>query len=79
MFGSVKLTKNLDIDKYRYSSYGTGFSRRGEFSFGDGFGQNVIIFEADMSSSVHGNNKTRNILVLGNDFTQGLDNTKIYA
>ena len=32
-----------------------------------------------MSSSVHANNKRRNILVLGKDFTQGLDNTTIYA
>ena len=50
------------------------------FSFGsNGLGRNVIIFEADTSSSVHANNKTKNILVLGKDFVQGLDNTTIYA
>ena len=32
-----------------------------------------------MSSSAHANNKTKNILVLGKDFIQGLDNTTIYA
>ena len=32
-----------------------------------------------MSSSVHANNKTRSILVLGKDFIQRIDNTKIYA
>ena len=32
-----------------------------------------------MSSSVHANNKTENILVLSKDFVQGLDNTTIYA
>ena len=32
-----------------------------------------------MSSSVHANNKTRNILVLGKDFVQGLDSTTIFA
>ena len=32
-----------------------------------------------MSSSAHANNKTKNILVLGKDFIQRLDNTKIYA
>ena len=32
-----------------------------------------------MSSSVHANNKTRSILVLGKDFTQGIDNTALYA
>ena len=79
LFGSVKLTKNSDIDKYKYSGYGIGFDRRDKFSFGDGFGQNVIIFGADMSSSIHANNKTKNILVLGKGFTQGLDNTTICA
>ena len=32
-------------------------NRRGELSFGSGFGQNVIIFGADKSSFVHANNK----------------------
>ena len=43
--GAVKLTKNSDIDKYKYSGYGIGFYRKGKFSFGNGFGQNVIILE----------------------------------
>ena len=37
-----------------------------------------MIFGADMSSSVHANNK-KNILVLGKDFVEGLDNITIYA
>ena len=54
LFGAVTLTKNADIDKYGYSGYGIGFDRRGSFSFpGGGFGQNVIIFGADMSSFAH--------------------------
>ena len=44
LFGSVKLSKNRDIDKCKYSGYGIGFDRRGQFPFGDGFGQNVITF-----------------------------------
>ena len=32
-----------------------------------------------MTRSVHANNKTRNILVLGKDFIQVIDNTRIYA
>ena len=32
-----------------------------------------------MSNFVHPNNRTKNILVLGAEFTQGLDNTTIYA
>ena len=80
MFGAVSLTKHADIDQYKYSGYSIGFDRKGEFSSGsNGFGRNVLIFGADMSSSVHANNKKINILVLGKDFTQGLNNTTIYA
>ena len=79
MFGAVTLTKHADIDQHKCSGFGIGFDRKGEFSFGNGFGRERIIFGADMSSSVHANNKTKNILVLGKDFVQGLDNTKIYA
>ena len=32
-----------------------------------------------MRSYVHANNKTRSVLVLGKDFIQGMDSTKIYA
>ena len=79
LFGAVSLTKHVDIDQYKYSGYGIGFDRKGEFSFGNGFGRNVIIFEADMSSSIHANNRIKDILVLGKDFVQGLENTTIYA
>ena len=45
LFGAVTLTKNADIDKYKYSGYGIGFDRKSSFSFPSGrFGQNVIIF-----------------------------------
>ena len=33
LFGTVKLTKTSDIDKYEYSGYGIGFDRGGSFSF----------------------------------------------
>ena len=80
LFGAVKLTKNTDIDKYKYSGYGIGFDSRGSFSHpSGGYGRNVIIFGADLSSSSHANNKTRNILVPGKDFIQGIDGTTIYA
>ena len=68
LFRAVSLTKYVDIDYYKYSGYDVGFDRKGEFSFDNGFGRNVIIFGADMSSSVHANNKTKNFLVLGKDF-----------
>ena len=44
LFGSVKLTKNVDIDKYGYFGYGIGFDRETSFSFGNKIGKNVIIF-----------------------------------
>ena len=65
LFGAVTLTKNADIKKYKYSGYGNGFDKRSIFSFtGGGFGQNVLIFGADMSTSVHIDNKGKDILVL---------------
>ena len=79
LFGAVSLTKHVEIDQYKYSGYDIGFNRKGEFSFGIGFGRNCIILGADTSSSVHANNRTKNILVLGKDFVQGLENTTIYA
>ena len=33
LFGSVKLAKNADPDKYKYSGYGIGFDSRSEFLF----------------------------------------------
>ena len=66
LFGAVSLTKNADIDRYKYSGYGTGFDRRGNFSFpGTGLGQNVIIFGVDMRSSIKIDNIKKDILILG--------------
>ena len=54
LISAVTLTKNADIDKQGYSNYGIGFDKRSSFPFpGGGFGQNVLIFGADMSSSAH--------------------------
>ena len=75
LFGSVKLTKNADIDKYGYSGYGIGFDRETSFSFGNDFGKNVIIFGVDMSSSTKIDNRKKHILVLGKLSTQGLEST----
>ena len=78
LFRSVKLTENPDPDKYKYSVYDIGFDFRSEFLFTDGsMGRNVIIFGADMSSSVHIDNKNKDILILGEGPTQGLDDTTL--
>ena len=76
LFGAVILTKNADIDKYGYSGYRIGFGRKSSFTFpGGGFGQIVLIFGADMSSSAHIDNKKKFILVLGKGPTQWLEHT----
>ena len=67
-----------EIEKYKYSGYGIGFDRRSSFSIPrGGFGQNVLIFGADMSTSIHIDNKKKDILVLGRGPTQGLEGTLI--
>ena len=76
LFGTVSLTKNADIDKYKYSGYGIGFDRHGSFSFlGIGLGRNVIIFGVDMSSSTKIDNRKKDILILGKGPTQWLEHT----
>ena len=80
LFGSTKLTKNADLDKYEYTGYGIGFGSCSECSFTDGgFGKNAIIFGADMSSSVHIDNKGTDILIFGEGPTQGFDDTILTA
>ena len=80
LFGAVTLTKNADIDKYRYSGYGIGFDRKVSFSFPvGGFGKNVIIFGVDMNSSIHVDNKGKDILILGIGPTQGLGEHSLTA
>ena len=65
LFGSVKLTENADPDKYMYTCYGIGFNSRSEFSYPESsVGKNVIIFGADMSSSVHLDNRNYDIFIL---------------
>ena len=76
----MKLTKNADPDKYRYSGYGIGFDLRSQFAWSDGsWGKNLIVFGADMSSSVHVDYKNKDILVLREDPVQGVDNTTMTA
>ena len=72
LFGAVSLTKNTDIATYKYSGYRIGFDRGNIDSFGNGFGRNVIIYGADMNTSVHFDNKGKYILILGKGSTQGL-------
>ena len=57
MFGAVKVTKNADVNKFKYSGYGIGFDGKGVFSHPTGtFGNNEIIFGVDMISPIHTDN-----------------------
>ena len=75
LFGSSKLTKNADINKYGYSGYGIGSDRETSFSFDNEVGKNVIIFGVDMSSSTKINNRKKDILILGKGPTQRLEHS----
>ena len=81
MFGAVKLTKNVDFDTHKYSVYVARFLVRSNISLPDGrgFSKKVIRFGAYMSSSVHIDNKKKDILILGKTLTNGLDNTSLTA
>ena len=63
LFGAVKLTKNADLDKYSYSGYGSGVDLHSLFLTSNfDFGENIIIFDVDNSSSIHANNKEKRYL-----------------
>ena len=79
LFGSVKQNKYPDLDKYKYSSYGIDFDSCSEFLQTEALKKKVIIFATDMSSSVHTDNKNKDMLILGEGSTQGLDYTKLAA
>ena len=66
LFGAIKLTKNSDLDKYRYIGYGIGFDVCSKFPLSNGeWSKNLVIFGLDNSSSVHTDKK--DILVQQND------------
>ena len=81
MFGDIKLTKNTDTDKYKYSNYGIGFDSQSAFSLPDGsIEKNVIIFGADTSSSVVTDNiRKRYPITLGEGPIQGKDDATLAA
>ena len=81
LFVAVKFTKNSDRGNYSFSGYGIGIDAHGTFSLWDsnGFGKNAIIFVVDMSSSVHIDNKKKDISILCKDPIDGLDDTNLAA
>ena len=80
LFGAVKITKTADTNKYFYSEYGIEFDSRPLFSIPNfDLDKNAIIFGVYMSSSMHIDNKYRDISIIGKGPTQGFDNTTLSA
>ena len=88
LFGAMQITKNAtDNDKNNYKGYGICFDERREFGHTITEGgrayktdaRNVLIFGADMSSSVHATNRANHIYLMGTGLTQGINDTTIYA
>ena len=88
LFGAMKITKNAtDNSKNNCKGYGICFDERSEFGHTITEGgrahttdaRNVLIFGADMSSSVHATNRANHIYLMGTGLTQGINDTMIYV
>ena len=83
----MKITKNNDSSKNNYTGYGLCFDEGGEFGHTVRQGnfnrvtisKNVIIFGANMSSSIYATNRANNIYVMGRELIQGISGTTIYV
>ena len=72
------MAKNADPYKHVHTGYGIGFDPHSEFSWPDGsMGKNVTIVGVDKSSSVHIDNKKKDILILGFGPAHGLNDTAL--
>ena len=88
LFGAIQITKDpTNNSKNNYKGYGLCFDERSNFSHTitqDGRqpifnGKNVLIFGADMSSSIHATNRANHIYCFGEGLTQGINDTTLYA
>ena len=88
LFGAMQITKDpTNNSKNNYKGYSLCFDERSNFSHTitqDGRqrtsnGKNVLIFGADLSSSIHATNRANHIYCFGEGLTQGINDTTIYA
>ena len=87
LFGAMKITKNTDSSKNNYTGYILSFDEGDKFSHTVKQGnfnrttnaRNVIIFGVDTSFSIQATNRANKIYVMGKGFTQGINDTTIYA
>ena len=88
LFGAMQITKNAtDNSKNNYKRYSVCFDEGSQFghTMSEGGrthitnGRNVLIFGADMSFSIHRTNTANHIYVMGDGFTQGIQDTTLYV
>ena len=65
LFRATNIVKNSDEEKYVYSGFGKTLDGKGEWSFGNGYARNIIIFGVDNSLSSHTDNLKNNFLLIG--------------
>ena len=65
MFGTVKLVRNAIKSKFIYNGWGIEFDGEDEWSFGNNYAGNVLIFGVDNSASSHTDSRKNNFLLLG--------------
>ena len=65
LFGAPSIVNNSDEENYVYRGYGITIDSGGFCSCDNDAAGNVIIFGVDSSSLSHSDNRTNNILILG--------------
>ena len=73
LFGTTSVVKNIDKEKYVYSTYGIIFDSAGSPSFDNDTARQVIIFGVNKSSSSHADNSKNDFLVLSEVTTFGIN------
>ena len=75
LFGLADTVKDSNKEKYVCSDYGIAFDgwSGSEWSFGNDYPRNVIVFGVDNSSSSHNDNLKNNFLIFGEGDTFGIN------
>ena len=82
LFGAMQITKNADTSKYNYKEDGICFDES-EVTKANTIRSDLTGYakkaDVDMSFSKHASNKANNIYVMGKDYIQKINDTKVYA
>ena len=69
----MQLIKNSDKENHVDRGYGIAVDGKGEWSFGNDYAKNVVIFGVDNSSSPHTDNQKTEFLILDEGDTFGIN------